>query len=85
MYAKQLFVLSTGRRCVWMVQKQFICPCQKENEIMLLICGIGKVGSGRPEDDYRHFWLGVVVFVIWSMQSWSCQRVMECCLSPLAR
>lgn len=53
MYAKQ---------AVRVVNRTALCVLvRRRMEIMLLICVVGKDGSGRSEDDYRHFWLGVVV------------------------
>jgi len=74
MYAKQAVVR--------VVNRSALCVrVRRRMEIMVLVFVVGKVGSGRSEDDYRRFWLGVVVlsFVPCS------QRVMECCLRPLAR
>jgi len=48
-----------------MIQKQFICPCQKENGDNAAICVFGKVGSGRSRM--------TVVIVGWV--SWFCRLV----------
>jgi len=63
MYAKRAVVRVVNRTalCVCMIKTVLSVRVRRRMEIMLLIGGVGEVGSGRSEDDYRHFWLGVVV------------------------
>jgi hypothetical protein len=62
-YGKQAVVRVVNRTALCVDDSKTVLSVRvrRRMEIMMLICGVGKVWSGRSEDDYRHFWLGVAV------------------------